>query len=337
MVTVHDVARAARVSPMTVSNVLNGYPHVKPATRERVMAAVRDLDYRVNVAARNLRTGRTGTVGLAIPEVDRPYFGQLAAAIIVAASEHHLQVAIEQTGASRQQELESLTLSRNRQYDGLILSTVGLGASDVELLPADYPVVILGERIFGGPVSHIGMPNVDGARAAVAHLIDSGCRRIALVDGSSEDEVSMSGLRMLGYRQALQDAGLPFIPQLVMTLDSFTMEAGRDAIRELVRSGQQVDGVFCVTDTVAIGVLRGLRDEDIPVPTHVKVIGFDNIREGEFTVPRLSTVDPDHTLMARKAVELLVRRIEANDPTQVHEEITAPYKVIVRESTGSPR
>jgi len=333
MVTMGDVARAAGVSPMTVSHVVNDHPHVKESTRAKVLEVMDRLDYRVNVAARNLRTGRTGTIGLAVPEVDRPYFGQLAARIITAAAKYNLRVAIEQTGASRENELDALSLSRNRLYDGLILSTVGLGPADTDLLKVDYPVVILGERIFDGPVDHVAMPNVNGACAATSHFIERGCRRIVMVDGQVSGEVDVSGLRLTGYRQALERSGIVFDPSLVVNIEKFTMQSGGEVARALVASRKGFDGVFCVTDTVAIGVLRGLADAGVRVPSRVKVIGFDNIDEGAFTVPSLSSIDPDHERMARTAVSLLVRRIEGGVAGKPRREFVSKFSVVEREST----
>jgi DNA-binding LacI/PurR family transcriptional regulator len=334
MATMQDVARAAGVSPMTVSHVINGHPHVRAETREKVLHAMASLGYRVNVAARNLRKGRTGTIGLAVPEINRPYFGQLAAAIIEAAERHDLRVAVEQTGASREGELDVLSLSRHRLYDGLILSTVGMGPSDAERLRVDHPVVILGERIFDGPVDHVAMPNVDGARAATRHLIERGCRRIAMVSGPVGDEVDVSSLRRAGYRLALESAGLPYDPALVVGVPSSTMRAGAVSARQLVDRGLGVDGVFCFTDSVAMGVLRGLADRGVRVPAEVKVIGFDNIDEGEFLVPALSTIDPGHRTMAGRAVDLLVKRIEGAAPAGGHEEFVSHFSLVARESTG---
>ncbi|MGP3917933.1 LacI family DNA-binding transcriptional regulator [Nonomuraea sp. 10N515B] len=336
MVTIQDVARAAGVSAMTVSHVINDHPHVKTETRARVLQAITDLDYRVNVAARNLRTGRTGTIGLAVPEVDRPYYGQLAAEIITAAARHNLKVAIEQTGASREGELDALALSRNRLYDGLILSTVGLGPADTDLLKVDYPVVILGERIFDGPVDHVAMPNVEGARVATAHLIERGCRRIALIDGGPPgDEVDVSSLRYDGYREALAEAGIPLDPRLLVHIDGLTMEQGAAAARRVSESGVEFDGAFCVTDTVAMGALRGFADAGVRVPQDVKVIGFDNIAEGAYIVPSLSSIDPDHALMASTAVRFLVGRLaEKGKKRQVAREFISRFTVVARESTG---
>ncbi|MFD4604998.1 LacI family DNA-binding transcriptional regulator [Streptomyces sp. NPDC058464] len=334
MATIQDVAKAAGVSAMTVSNVINGHPNVRPATRERVLEAVDRLGYRVNVAARNLRRGRTGTIGLAVPEINRPYYGRLAASIIAAAARHGLRVSIEQTGARRENELAALSLSRNRLYDGLILSTVGMGPADVGALDVDHPVVILGERIFGGPVDHVAMPNEAASEAATRHLVERGCRRIAIVCGPLGGEADVSSLRHTGYLRALAAAGLPAAPELVVTTGSLTMQDAARGIRGRMADGLRFDGVFGVTDTVAMGVLRALADAGVRVPEQVRVIGFDNVDESAYLVPSLSTVDPDHDLMAERAVALLAARIDRGGPGPGREEFTGPFRLVVRESTG---
>jgi DNA-binding LacI/PurR family transcriptional regulator len=332
MATLQDVAKAAGVSPMTVSNVINNHPHVRSSTREKVLEAMARLDYRVNVAARNLAKGRTGTIGLAVPDVNSPYYGRLASAIITAAERRKLRVSIEQTG-TRENELDALSLSRNRLYDGLILSAADMGQADAERLRVDHPVVVLGDRIFDGPVDHVAMPNLDASRAATRHLIERGCRRIAILCGAV-DEVDTSSLRLAGYRQALEEAGLPADPALIQTVDRPDMPEGAERAREMVASGLDFDGVFCVNDSVAMGVLRGLADARIRVPDQVKVIGFDNVKGSKFLIPSLSTVDPDHDTMAERAIDLLTRRIEEAEPGAEYQEFVSTFSVVIRESTG---
>lgn len=332
MVTIHDIAKAAGVSPMTVSNVLNSRPHVKDTTRARVLQTIDDLDYRVNVAARNLRRGKTHTIGLAVPEVDRPYFGELGAAIIENGRRHDLNVVIEQTGRSRENELTALALSRLRMYDGLILSAVGLGESDVDLLRVDFPVVILGERIFQGPVDHVATPNVDGAHAAVRHLIERGCTRIATVHGPLSDGIDVSTLRHEGYSSALAEAGIEEDPRLILTVNEFSLEAASEAVHRAVADGLIFDGLFCVTDYVALGALRGLADAGIRVPDDVKVIGFDDVAISRFLTPSLSSVNPSNDLIAMKAVDLLVDRINGDSGEPV--EFVSPFSLAIRESTA---
>ena len=179
------------------------------------------------------------------------------------------------------------------------------------------------------------MPNVDGACAATLHLIERGCRRIVMVDGQVGEEVDVSGLRLTGYRQALAASGIIFNPSLVVNIDKFTMQSGSEAVKSLVAGGEKFDGVFCVTDTIAIGVIRGLADLGVNVPDSVKVIGFDNVEECNFTVPSLSSVDPDHELMARTAVSLLIRRMDEGTPGRDHQEFVSNFTVVERESTSA--
>ncbi|MCL3861710.1 LacI family DNA-binding transcriptional regulator [Actinotalea sp. K2] len=328
-----DVARASGVSVMTVSNVINGR-NVSPETRGRVLEAIDTLGYRVNLAARNLRKGRTGTIGLAVPEVDSPYFAQLAARIITHAEAAGFRVAIEQTGLSREKELTTLAQSRNYQYDGVILSVVGLGKEDAALLQVDFPAVILGERIFDGPLDHLAMANVEGARAATEHLLGAGRRRIAMIaEVEAEPDSGVASLRFHGYRDALLGAGIAVDPDLVVAPRNVTMPAGRDAVRELLDRGHDIDAVFCLTDTLAIGAMRGLADAGLRVPDDVMVIGFDDIIEARFTIPSLSTVDPGHDFMARTAVEMLIERIERKGTAGPPREVISPARVVAREST----
>lgn len=333
MVTLTDVARAAGVSTMTVSNVLNDRLNVRPETRERVLEAVARLDYRVNVAARNLRQGRTGTIAFAIPELSRPYFGQLAELVADAAEPLGYHLVLERTGGGAEAELATLRRSRNHLYDGLIFSVTGLGAPDVEKVRADVPLVLLGERIFSSSVDHIAMPNVVGAEAATALLLESGCRRVAMVTGPpmgrGDDVIT---LRRDGFRRALDAAGVPYDPRLVVEVE-MSMDGAARAAEDLVRDVPDLDGVFAVTDTVALGVLRGLVDAGRRVPQDVKVVGYDGIDEGRFSVPSLSTLAPDLAWTARTAVRLLHDRINDVAPAEPVE-LTAPFTLVARESTA---
>src|SRR5919109_702630 len=171
-VTMRDVARHAGVSPKTVSNVMNGYPYIREATRTKVLASIDALGYQMNISARNLKSGRTGIIGLAVPELSLPYFAELAEAVLEAATEHGLTVLIEQTGADRDHELTVLSAARGLLVDGLLFSPLALGPDDAEFLRTSTPMVLLGERIFHGPVDHVMIDNVTGTQAAVRHLLE---------------------------------------------------------------------------------------------------------------------------------------------------------------------
>lgn len=337
-VTMRDVATSAGVSVKTVSNVLNGYPHVREATREKVTAAVKALGYHMNFAARNLRSGRTGMIMLALPELSLPYFAELADAVIDAARGHRLTVLVERTDATRERELEVLSGARLRMVDGLIFSPLALGPGDVEAFRVDFPMVLLGERIFHGPADHVTMANVDAARAATEHLIAQGRRRIAVIGGHQGEEMGSAPLRLRGFREALEQAGLEYDPELVMEAGRWHRSTGAEAMHRLLDSGRPFDAVFAFNDALALGALYALHRRGYAVPDDVAVMGFDNIDDGHYSTPSLSTIEPGRAEIARQSVELLVHRLDSTgDEQRPYAEVIAPYRVIARESTVGRR
>ncbi|MCC3763342.1 LacI family transcriptional regulator [Glycomyces sp. TRM65418] len=326
-----DVARLAGVSKMTVSNVVNNRPGVSDPVRRRVLEAIQECGYRLNVNARTLKAGRTGVIGLAVPGVDQSYYGMLGSLLIEAAKERGFHVAIEQTGAAAEGEEAAIAQSHKLQLDGLILSAVVLDPREQGGTAwGDFPIVMLGERDFGASIDHVGMANEAGTKAATEHLIARGCRRIANVTGWSLEGVHVVSRRHRGYVEGLAAHGIEVDPALV-SLSGMHMERGRKAVHDLHAAGTAFDGVVAVTDTVAIGVMRGLADLGLRCPEDVRVVGFDDIPEAAYLAPSLTTVAPDHRWMAEKAVELIAARLD--DPTRPPEEHIAPFTLIPREST----
>lgn len=336
--TLHDVARLAGVSIKTVSNVVNDSAAVRASTRERVLAAIGELDYRPNLTARSLRSGRSGVIGLAVPELRLSYFAELADSVMKAAERRGLTVLIEQTNGDRERELEMLRSPSRRFTDGLIFSVLGMGNDDAELLRVDYPLVILGERVFNGPADHVTMRNVEAARAATEHLLALGRRRIAVIGAHLGEVIGSAGLRFAGYREALDAAGVPFDPALVGYTTLWHRANGAETMRELLRSGVQFDAVFAFNDTLALGAMRVIQEAGLVVPDDVAVIGFDNLDETAYSIPALSTIDPGREEIAERAVEVLQRRIRERlgRETSVRppEEIDAEFAVVARESTA---
>ncbi len=331
VVTMADVARSAGVSTMTVSNVINGRPRVGAATRERVLAAINELGYQVNLAARNLRAGRTGVVGLAVPELERPYFAQLAGRLADRFEAHGLRIVMERTGGGREGELDAVAFSRLRMYDGLILSVVDIDPAELSQLRTDAPVVVIGERALPSRFDHVMMDNVDGARQATAHLLAAGARRVAMLGGHPEWTANMPALRSEGYELAHAEADVPVDPELTVRC-GFTLQDGYDAIRTLLDRGIAFDAVFALTDVVAIGALRALADAGLRVPDDVQVVGFDDIDEAPYLVPSLSSVNPGHEEMADAITSLLVGQI-ASGQTGDPKELIIPAQLIRRGTT----
>lgn len=331
--TLHDVAHVAGVSFKTVSNVINHHPNVRPATRERVERAIADLGYRPNLTARSLRSGHTGAITLAVPQLRLPYFAELADSVLTAASAQGLVVVIEQTTGERDAELEVLRSPRLRMSDGLIFSPLGLGEEDAALVQADVPLVLLGERIFSSSSDHVTMQNVEGARAATEHLLDTGRRRIAVVGAHEGEVVGSAALRLNGYKEALKARGVEYDDRLIAYTGTWHRADGAEAMHRLLDSGVEIDAVFGLNDTLAQGAMRVLQEAGRRIPHDVGVIGFDDLEETRFSIPTLSSVNPGRVEIAETAIRALMERIKGSVDPEPREIITQ-FTVMPRESTA---
>ena len=331
--TLRDVAALAGVSIKTVSNVVHDFQHIRPATRERVRAAIDELGYKPNISARSLRSGRTGVIGLALPELSLSYFAELADAIIQAAERRGTSVLIEQTGGDRQREIQLLTSPHRQFTDGLIFSPLGMGNDDAGYLNVDYPLVLLGERIFNGPTDHVTMRNIEAARAATEHLLASGRRRIAVIGAHEDEVIGSAGLRLRGYREALDAAGIAVDPALIGHTTLWHRANGATAMRALLDTGVQFDAVFALNDTLALGAMRVLQESGRRIPLDVAVVGFDDLDESSYCLPALSTINPGRDEIADTAVRILLERISGGDAEQGPREIETDFRLVQREST----
>lgn len=329
-----DVAELAGVSIRTVSNVVNGYAPVSDATRRRVEAAVEQIGYRPNVLARNLRRGRSGLLALVVPELDVPYFAELARAVIAQARGQGFTVVVDQTDGEPERERELvLSGSRATLFDGVILSPVALSQEDLSRRSARVPLVLLGERIADSPFDHVAIDNASAARAATGHLFALGRRRIAAIGDQPYETGETAQVRTRGYRLAHVDAGVPVDESLLVPTRHFHRDDGARAMATLLDGpSQPPDAVFCFNDLLALGAIRTLLSRGLRVPEDVAVIGFDDIEDGRYATPSLSTISPDKAQIAQLAVQRLVDRVEGSlsgDGT----ELWADYVLQKREST----
>lgn len=332
--TLRDVAERAHVSVRTVSNVVSGYPHVSERMRERVRKAIAELDYRPNPVARTLRTGRTGVLALVVPEIDVPYFSELARDVIIAADEVGLRVMIDQTGHDHERERELLLgEGRTMLFDGVLFSPL---VTRSELLAMEettqMPLVLLGEHDFDGRFDHVAIDNERAAYDAVSHLVSTGRRRIAAIGTQPDEEYATPRQRGAGYESALRDAGLAIEPGMELSSAHYSRAEGYEAVATLLAGGAAPDALFCFSDLLAVGAMRAIFDAGLRVPDDIAVIGIDDIEEGRYSRPTLSTVSLDTAFIAREAIRRITARIEAPDVPA--EQIVAPHRVLPRESTG---
>lgn len=332
-ITMREVAVAAGVSIKTVSNVINNYPYIRPDTRERVLKAIEELGYQPNLSARGLRSGRTGVISLIIPDLKNAYFAELADAVMRAAAKQNLVVMIEQSGGERGRELEILHGPRRRMVDGVLYSVLGLGQEDAALIEIPTPMVLLGERIFNGPTDHVTMRNTEAAEAATEHLLSLGRSRVLAFGTHPNEVIGSAGLRLAGYRRALEARGLSYDEALAVNVQSWHRADGAAAMRAVLDSGLDFDGVVAFNDAIALGAMRVLQEAGRRIPEDVALIGFDDIDETRYTLPTLSTIDPGREEIAETAVRMLLERIGSGGiPPREHE---AQFRLVPRESTGA--
>jgi DNA-binding LacI/PurR family transcriptional regulator len=329
--TMKHVAERAGVSIKTVSNVVNGSLHVTPQTRTRVQRAIDELGFVPNATARSLRLGRSGVVALALPELRSPYFAELAHHVVRAARSRGWTILVDETRGELHQERIAVSGIRPQLIDGLIFSPLALQSRD---LPdgSHPPLVLLGERVTGAAVDLVTVDNGRVAAAAVEHLVGLGRRRLAAVGVQGTAVAETARLRLMGFRQALERAGLPLDPALELSVRQWHRADGAEAARALLATGPLPDGVVCFNDLLALGLLRGLAEAGVGVPDDIAVIGVDDVEDGRYVRPSLTTVALDKRQIADAAVELLAARVAGDDgPPRT---ITAGHRLVVRESTA---
>jgi DNA-binding LacI/PurR family transcriptional regulator len=328
MPTLDDVAALAGVGRGTVSRVVNGAPHVSPQASARVLAAVEQLGYVPNKAARSLVTRRAETVTLVISESEErvftePFFADVVRGISAALVERSrpLLLAMAQTVAQHE-SLEHYLLGQH--VDGvMLLSLHGDAPLLGELERRGLPTVIGGRPPDGQDLSFVDVDNVTGGAIATGHLLERGRRCVAIITGPPDMSVSID--RLAGYRQALADAGIAADERLVVAGD-FTETGGQAAMELLLDRFPHLDAVFASSDLMASGAVRALLARGLEVPRDVAVVGFDDAPVARHTEPQLTTMHQPVEQMGRSMVELLVARIEGR-PTE-HHVILAPHLVV---------
>lgn len=330
--TLKDVARRAGVSIKTVSNVVNGNVRVTDEKRQRVLAALDELNYQPNLPARYLRKGRVGVLAFAIPDLSNSYFSDIGNAIITAASDYSYTVLIDSTGGERAKENLLVNGLRPHLIDGIILSPLALEAEDLQPGKARLPLVLLGERFLDVPYDHVAIDNVAASHLAVDHLLSLGRRRIAAIGAQENRPGETTHLRLRGYTEALTAANCSFDPQLVVEIKDYHRDSGLEAMRRLLNLDEPPDAVFCFNDLLALGAMRAIYEAGYRMPEDIAVVGFDDIEDGRFAVPSLTTIAPDKEKIGATAVSLLLARIDGTR-TVPPEHVEVPFSLIAREST----
>ncbi len=329
-----DIARDLGVSVVTVSKVLRGHSDISPETRARVLRRMKELNYRPNLAARALVTGRTCMIGLVVPDLVHAFFAEVAKGLSRVLRKKGYSLVIsssEEDPELEQQEIDQLLA---RRVDALVIaSTQWTVESFRRIEEQKTPYVLIDRRFVGLVANFVGVDDEQVGMLATEHLIQVGCQRIAHIRGP---EISTALGRLEGYRRALTQHGLSVLPGYLVagkSGDDASDVSGYHAMRQLLRLEPRPDGVFCYNDPTAMGGLKAILEASLRIPDDVAVIGCGNLKYAELLRVPLSSIDQDSTLIGERAAKLALSLVEAKSPVRPRTILLEP-RLVARQSTA---
>lgn len=321
------MAKAANVSVATVSRVLNDDPAVAGDTRENVLRVIAQVGYAPNALGRNLRKKSTRRILLLLPSISHEFLSGVARGAERAAFRRGYQIVCSVTHSNPDLEREYVKMLTQRSVDGILFTSSCLPAGELSDISAHYPAVMCSGRVEGAKLPYVGIDDEQAAYEVTRYLAKGGCRRIAII---VHPEDYPSRQRLKGYHRALEEQGIPDCPEYRVRGD-YTITSGAHACKRLFSLPQPPDAVFAGSDLMAAGVIRRMYEMGLRPGEDAAVFGFDNIDMARVLTPSLSTVSQSKLQMGRKAMELLLERIE--NPCCRQQNISIGYKLIFREST----
>jgi LacI family transcriptional regulator len=326
--TIYQVAERAGVSLSTVSRVLNGKASVNKVLKERVEKAVKELNYRPNSVARSLANNRTDSVGVLVPELNAPFFGDLMQAVesTLRTADKHVIISVGRNCLETEKDAVEFLISRN--CDALIMHAEALSDEYLlELNQSKLPVALVNRQVEGLPEACTSLDNEKGGYLATRHLLELGHKDIAYISGPT-DKCDAS-LRLEGHKRALSEAGLPINPQLIFNGD-YSEEDGKIGLLELMARDVPFTALVCANDWMASGAISCARDLGMSLPHDLSVVGFDDVVFAHHVFPRLTTVSNPIAEMAEMSAKYILNKVygQANN-VQLYFEPS----LVVREST----
>lgn len=327
-----DVAKLAGVSPMTVSRVVRGTGPVSAVVRQRVEQAIAQTGYMPNVLARSLRSKRTSLIALLVTDLTNPFFTMLAHGVEAAANDAGLMVIMGNSNEDLDEERRYVTMLLQRQIDGILIVPAGSDDSVIQKCrEQDTPVVVLDRRIRRGVVDVVRTDSRQGAYEMGKYIASLGHTRTAVLTGPRSVSTALD--RVAGFRDAMREAGPKRSVRVVH--GRFTIDSGAEMAREVMARRERPTAIFAGNNFIAIGVLHALEAMGIRVPEDVAVVGFDDLPSAMVTFPFLTVVSQPAFEMGRRAVELLVDRIQQPGRHR-WQDVVFPTELVIRKSSGGP-
>ncbi len=336
--TIYDIARKLNITAATVSRALNKNPKISKKTRELVIAAAADMNYKPNKLALALKSGRSHNVGIIVPRIDRNFFASVIRGMEEKLYGEGYHAIICQSHESEEFEIDNIDALINAQVDGIFMST---SSESQEILDAigriigkGIPVVLFDRRIDLKGVSSVTIDDVDGAYKATQHLVDQGCQRIAHLAGDLSLKIYQE--RFEGYRRALVQNGLTINDELIIQTAS-EVDDGSNAVEALLANENPPDAIFSASDFAALGAIRKLKEKGLRLPQDFCVVGFSNEPFTKFEELNISTVDQSPVEMGRICAEVFIEKINDKSLKAKEKEVVLEPKLIVRLSSSRKR
>lgn len=348
MITMKDIAKETGVSVVTVSNTLRGKDNVSPDTAKRILEVADRLGYRVNasnLAARSLRMRGTRNyrkakpvIGVAVFEFDNPQPAQMAAAISRAAGARGCQTMFQQTLSTAENEYSIIEDIANQYCDGLILSSANLPVEDILRFTKRRPTVLLDDARPQDTMDRVLSPSEAGSADAIQYLLGRGYERIGIIGdplpdlSAPECLYSVGARRLKGCAEAFGRAGKTLAEEQCVDCE-WTWQASREVVPRMGDSIRRFDALYCLTDNIALGVIKGLHDLGVSVPEDIAVMGFDGCSLDECFIPGLTTVAMDMDQMAAMVVDYALERVNGQASAAVKgRELIVDHHLEIRES-----
>ncbi|UFJ40814.1 LacI family DNA-binding transcriptional regulator [Brevibacillus humidisoli] len=328
MITIQQVAKEAGVSVATVSRVLNKHPSVSLKTRQKVESVIERLHYEPNMLGRNLRISQSRMLLVLVPSISNPFYSKIVQGIEDVTRKHHYNILLCTTDTDIEREMIYLDLVKHKLADGVISMDP---AADLDHLTGEgrqFPVIQCCEYSENLQIPYVSIDNRTAAYKAVKHLITLGHRKIAMIN--SDQRFLYARLRKEGYLKALEEYGIACREEWVIHTD-LGFESGQRAMRAFLALEEKPTAVFCVSDTLAIGALKGIKEEGVRVPQDIAVVGFDNIQFAAMMNPTLTTVAQPMYEMGCEAARMLIHKL--NHPDDSLRSVILDHELIIREST----
>lgn len=328
--TINEVAKLAGVSKATVSRVMNDSKPVNKEKHDRVIQAIKELEFRPSTVARGLVHKRTGLVGVVIPDITNPFFAEMVRGVEEVVREKNYNMILCNTFHSFEREMSTLNMLMDKYVDGIIFMTAKVTPEHREFFKKNQlPVTFINRKCEDIHVSSLDIDNYQAAHDMTTFFLKRGHRRVAIIRAPLTDKTS-GFERFRGYQDAMRAYGVEPDHSLVMR-SNFKIESTYKSVKRFLKTQQMVTAIFATSDLMAMGAIKCLKDHGIRVPQDVEVAGFDDIPMASYYIPSITTVRQPITEMGKTATKMLIREI--NGDKVKNRSIILPYQLICREST----